>query len=138
MVRYRWPGNVRELRNVIEGAAALAAGPVIQLADLPESVRGRVTVPVNPAGGPEPVPTAAPNLPVPACVPNAASPTDFAEPVIVEGGDEGGRLLAVLRKHNNNRRRAAAELGISRVSLYKKLHKSGLFVPKQRVARSVG
>ena len=44
--------------------------------------------------------------------------------------DEGSRILAVLRKHNNNRRRAAAELGISRVSLYKKLHKSGLFVRK--------
>ena len=33
----------------------------------------------------------------------------------------------MLRKHRNNRVRAASELGMSRVSLYKKLHKYGLF-----------
>ena len=31
-----------------------------------------------------------------------------------------------LQRHRNNRRRAAAELGISRMGLYKKLHKYGL------------
>ena len=35
-------------------------------------------------------------------------------------------LLLALRKHGNNRLRAAAELGISRMGLYKKLHKYGL------------
>ena len=34
LVRHRWPGNVRELRNVIEQAAVLASGPVIEEADL--------------------------------------------------------------------------------------------------------
>lgn len=33
--RYRWPGNVRELRNVIERAALLATGGVIEARDLP-------------------------------------------------------------------------------------------------------
>ena len=32
--RHRWPGNVRELRNVIEQAAVLAPGAVIEEADL--------------------------------------------------------------------------------------------------------
>jgi hypothetical protein len=32
----------------------------------------------------------------------------------------------VLRKHGNNRLRAALELGISRRTLYKKLHRYGL------------
>jgi DNA-binding NtrC family response regulator len=112
MLSYKWPGNVRELRNVIERAAALASGPVVQLVDLPESIRGRVT-------------TASP-------APPPSSLTDYIHPVLQIGDDEASRILAVLRKHNNNRRQAAAELGLSRVSLYKKLHKYGLFVRKHR------
>jgi two-component system, NtrC family, response regulator PilR len=38
---YHWPGNVRELRNLIERAVALAAGPAIQLHDLPEAMQAR-------------------------------------------------------------------------------------------------
>lgn len=125
MVRYPWPGNVRELRNVIEGASALATGPVIQLADLPESVRGRAPATLSFTGVPA---LAAEVLPAPAAI----------EPIVVNENDETARILAVLRKHNNNRRKAAAELGISRVSLYKKLHKSGTFVRKQRLAAAAG
>ncbi len=45
--RHRWPGNVRELENVIERALVLGAGDVIDIADLPESIR---TAPAKPAG----------------------------------------------------------------------------------------
>jgi formate hydrogenlyase transcriptional activator len=31
MSRYSWPGNVRELQNVVERAAILAPGPVLEL-----------------------------------------------------------------------------------------------------------
>jgi two-component system response regulator AtoC len=34
IMAHDWPGNVRELRNVLERGAVVAAGPVIQLADL--------------------------------------------------------------------------------------------------------
>ncbi|HYV40039.1 MAG TPA: helix-turn-helix domain-containing protein, partial [Gemmataceae bacterium] len=37
------------------------------------------------------------------------------------------RITEALLKHRNNRLRAAAELGISRMALYKKLHKYGLY-----------
>ncbi len=37
--RHPWPGNVRELENALERAAALAAGPRVDAADLPEEVR---------------------------------------------------------------------------------------------------
>ena len=47
LARYDWPGNVRELRNVIERAAAFAGGPIITLADLPDTI-----VPGAPAGAP--------------------------------------------------------------------------------------
>lgn len=32
--RHRWPGNVRELRNVVERAASLADGPIIQPSEI--------------------------------------------------------------------------------------------------------
>ena len=95
MNRYQWPGNIRELRNVIERAAALAAGPVIQFADLPESIRGpRLTVKCSPIDD------------------VAARPAPAETPVVEDGVTEASRILALLRKHNNNRRRAATELGI--------------------------
>jgi predicted ATPase/transcriptional regulator with GAF, ATPase, and Fis domain len=33
LIRYSWPGNVRELQNVVERAAILAHGPVLELED---------------------------------------------------------------------------------------------------------
>jgi two-component system, NtrC family, response regulator HydG len=101
---YAWPGNVRELRNVIERVAVLCTGRVVNPVDLPETIR-------------EPAPAAVPMTPV-ATVP----PAQPAGP-----DDELWRICEALRKHRNNRVRAAAELGMSRVSLYKKLHKYGLF-----------
>jgi two-component system NtrC family response regulator len=108
---YSWPGNIRELKNVIERVAALCTGRIVTPADLPESVR---RAGLNPAPAPvalAPAPTTAV-----ASLPSNNSPED-----------EVWRICEALRKHRNNRVRAAAELGISRVSLYKKLHKYGLF-----------
>jgi DNA-binding NtrC family response regulator len=114
---YSWPGNVRELRNVIERVAVLCGGRIVTPADLPEALRE--TAPVVAAAA---APAAAPTVPPPAAVasPAPSPPTGGPE-------DEVWRICEALRKHRNNRVRAAAELGMSRVSLYKKLHKYGLF-----------
>ncbi|AKU91318.1 sigma-54-dependent transcriptional regulator [Vulgatibacter incomptus] len=40
MERYGWPGNVRELENAIERAVVLSRGEIVDLVDLPETVRG--------------------------------------------------------------------------------------------------
>src|SRR4249919_574362 len=37
--RYRWRGNIRELRNTVERLIIMTGGDVIDLSDLPESVR---------------------------------------------------------------------------------------------------
>jgi DNA-binding NtrC family response regulator len=107
---YHWPGNVRELRNVLERATALAAGPVVQLSDIPELIRSASNQ--------------ADRLP---------APLDSTEEVAPNGtlgqardAIEMRRIREALGKHRNNRMRAAAELGISRMGLYKKLHKYGL------------
>jgi two-component system, NtrC family, response regulator HydG len=40
LLDYPWPGNIRELQHAIECACAVATGPLIDLDDLPEAVRG--------------------------------------------------------------------------------------------------
>nr|BFD41030.1 sigma-54-dependent Fis family transcriptional regulator [Pseudomonas sp. FFPRI_1] len=40
LLGYRWPGNVRQLRHVLRYACAVCEGPLIQLQDLPEQLRG--------------------------------------------------------------------------------------------------
>ena len=38
-MRYDWPGNIRELENALERAVVLGSSDMIQLEDLPESIR---------------------------------------------------------------------------------------------------
>jgi two-component system response regulator HydG len=119
---YHWPGNIRELRNVIERAVALARGPGIELHDIPGAVTAGKQPP-QPQECDEPLP---------------GEPLS-GEPLSSEGTlsqaraeVEIQRIHAALRKHDNNRLRAAAELGISRMGLYKKLHKYGLIDSETR------
>jgi len=48
--RHTWPGNVRELENVIERALVLGNGEVIELDDLPDSLRRTPSKPAGLAG----------------------------------------------------------------------------------------
>jgi two-component system response regulator HydG len=123
--QYSWPGNVRELRNVMERAVALCHGPNVQVADLPETVRfgsavGPAVGSAFGAGRFEPPPQA------PAPTPWQAS--------VDRDKNEIARIRFALEKHNNNRLRAAAELGISRMGLYKKLRKYGFTIKEPKEA----
>jgi DNA-binding NtrC family response regulator len=109
LTAYDWPGNIRELRNIIERAVALVGGQEIQVNDLPPNLRSisQFQAPrfkTHPSGG----------FPAPMSLSQATGEAELL------------RITEALLKHNNNRLRAAAELGISRMSLYKKLHKYGL------------
>jgi transcriptional regulator with PAS, ATPase and Fis domain len=55
----------------------------------------------------------------------SAANVDTPNPTLAQTKAEAEvlRITEVLRKNGNNRLRAAAELGISRMGLYKKLHK---------------
>jgi DNA-binding NtrC family response regulator len=107
-----WPGNLRELRNVIERAVALCPGPEIELTDLPDAIVATV-------------PSAATDTPD---APGRAL-TLFPPPVTLDAvrdQAESVRIEDALRRNNNNRLKTAAELGISRMTLYNKLYKYGL------------
>jgi transcriptional regulator with PAS, ATPase and Fis domain len=88
---YPWPGNVRELRNVVEHAFIVGEDAILDLEDMPPELRGE------------------------------APPED--EPVAERVWDrtERDRIVEALMKHKGRKGRAAAELGISRTTLWSKL-----------------
>ncbi len=107
---YQWPGNIRELRNSIERTVALSPGRTIRPEDLPSSVARESRPPVE-----------AQSLADDGT--NGPSTSTLAE---IKRDAEFARIIQALAKHSNNRLRAASELGISRMTLYKKLYKYGL------------
>jgi DNA-binding NtrC family response regulator len=95
LTTYPWPGNVRELRNVVEGAATLAAGPRIEATDLPLRIRESGRAASVLAGASH----------------QAVSLRQLERQYIQE----------VLRQTEGDRSRAAEILGLDRKTLYRKL-----------------
>jgi len=94
---YEFPGNVRELENAIEHAFVVCGGDTIQLDDLP---------------------------------PALASSLEPALPEAVESKPlqqgEAEIIRAALARHNGDRTLTASELGVSRVTLWRKMKKHGI------------
>ena len=109
-----WPGNVRELRNVVERCVTLNPDRAIRREDLPMAVLDGVSR----------ISTGA--LPVHPILAATLNRSSLAQ---TKGQAELARITEALEKHGNNRLRAAGELGISRMTLYKKLYKYGLMQP---------
>jgi two-component system response regulator AtoC len=100
-----WPGNVRELFHVVQRAAVLCGGEVIDVPNLPENVR--------PAGA----------------VPAAAIPSlDDGSLTLREAVASLERRLIqrALERAAGNRSEAARQLGIGRPLLYAKMEQYGL------------
>jgi transcriptional regulator with PAS, ATPase and Fis domain len=98
---YPWPGNVRELRNALEYAFVIGEGPVLTEADLAAEV-------LHPELGEEGV----------AAIVNA--------PPQVEGSPEVQRIRRALERVGGNRTRAAQVLGMSRVTLWRRMRELGI------------
>jgi two-component system response regulator AtoC len=104
LTRYSWPGNVRELQNVVERAAALADGPVITLAHLPERLRML---------SPEPITD---------CL---ASSYKQAKQQLVRSF-ERSFLLDLLQRHHGHIGHAAREAGLDRKTIERMIKRHGL------------
>lgn len=96
LMSYPWPGNIRELRNVIEHAFVVGEDSVLAVQDLVPELRGE-----PPSGG---------QLP--------------SEPSLQQM--ERKQIVAALAKHRGRKAAAAAELGISRSTLWRKLYEHHL------------
>jgi transcriptional regulator with GAF, ATPase, and Fis domain len=112
LARFDWPGNVRELENEMSRAVALVrAGDVIRVAELSAKVCG--------AGQGENVARAAP-------VESASPPAVGSAMRQGRAAFEARYIAEVLNQHRGNVSRAARTLGVSRVTLHKKLKEYGL------------
>jgi PAS domain S-box-containing protein len=97
LLRYPWPGNVRELRNTIEYAFVLCPGGWIGPEHLPQRItRGDV---------PEPI---------------------FRRPRVEARDPERQTLVDALRRARGNQSEAARHLGVSRVTVWKRIKKYGI------------
>ena len=101
LYRHVWPGNIRELQNVLERALMMSDGEVLTAADI-DAV-----------------------LPSARAAPTAAEPVGLGlAGAIAEA--ERAAIRKALTACGGNKARAAAELGISRTSLYEKIALLGL------------
>ena len=99
LLDYDWPGNVRALRHAIERAVILTNGDRIEPADLQLDYPGEAAAPA----------------------------TTTAIPTILNLDEmEKATIERALRKHGFNISRAAAELGLTRASLYRRMEKHGI------------
>jgi DNA-binding NtrC family response regulator len=94
LARYPWPGNVRELENVIGNACMMVAGSLIDVQDLPESVRNQDVV-MSAEG----------------------------ERLLPMEEVQRRHLLRVLEHTGGNKSRTAEILGLSRATVYEMLSK---------------
>ena len=95
LCRAPWPGNVRELENAVERAVVLAAGPLVDVDDLPPDLRG------------------------------APPPVDGALRIDTFNLAEVEEIVIrrVLAATNGNVKRSAQLLGVTRATLYAKIRR---------------
>jgi DNA-binding NtrC family response regulator len=94
LAMYSWPGNVRELENVIGNACMMVEGSVIDIGDLPETVRGQ-----------------------------AGDLAGHDEILVSLQESQKRHVLRVLEHVGGNKSQAAEILGISRATIYQFLER---------------
>jgi len=111
MIAYPWPGNVRELRNTIEYSFVLCPDSIIDVCHLPS----RIASVQKGLSCPKP------------------SPSDTLRTVLAESAMQTEReiLRKALRDSGGNQAEAARLLGVSRVTVWKKMKKHGLSLKKE-------
>ena len=105
LATYPWPGNVRELENVIGNACMMADGNLIDIGDLPERLRGRLSEDLG-----------------------------EDEMFLSLDELQRRHILRVLESVGGNKARAAEVLGIGRATIYELLAKMKIVEAKKGIA----
>ncbi len=113
LLEYTWPGNIRQLRNALRTASALCRDDVIRLSNLPQEILDTET---------RPLPITTPLLT--SASEHVAPPPSTPSAALREA--ECAALLRELERMRWNISRTAQTLGISRNTLYRKIHKHGI------------
>lgn len=100
LLAYNWPGNVRELRNAIEYAFVLCAGGWIETRHMPPKIAGYRKAQIG----------------------SGQTATD------IQPGRE--QLIALLRENRGNQSEVARCMGVSRVTVWKRIKKYGIRIPE--------
>ncbi|MEL4887640.1 sigma-54-dependent Fis family transcriptional regulator [Pectobacterium betavasculorum] len=119
--RHSWPGNLRELRNALEYACAICENACIHPSDLPEELHFSAR---RSAGMPPPHP---------AKIDERTQQQDASESPVAS--PEGLALIQHLREAQWNHSAAARQLGISRMTLYRRMQRLGIRSPNQTDTR---
>ena len=98
LMMHEFPGNIRELENIIEYAFVLCRGPLIELRHLPKEIQSSA---LNSGEEPDPC-----------CLPLEAA--------------ESGAIMDALQRNGGNRIETAADLGIDKTTLWRKMKKYGI------------
>jgi two-component system response regulator HydG len=125
LLAYHWPGNIRQLENVLQEAVLVCDGPELMLGDLPE---------LPPCADAPNFSQCAPTLVVGAPRENSTGDNNgngqhsgTAETLLRGRADyERGLIQKTLNDCGRNRSKAARVLGVSRVTVHKKLKQYGL------------
>ena len=102
---YRWPGNLRELRNVIEFARAVCTDGLIEIGDLPDHMMRADA--------------------------NRASDGSDALAKAKPPSPDAALLLQYMRASRWNVSAVARQLGITRMTLYRRMERHGIESPNQ-------
>jgi len=111
LLTYPWPGNVRELQNCIERAVALTRETQIQVQDLPEKIRAHKRSHILVVG-------------------------DHPSDLVSMNEVESRYIFRVMQAVRGNKREAARILGFDRKTLYRKLERYNLEIPKPAIDKS--
>jgi transcriptional regulator with PAS, ATPase and Fis domain len=109
---FAWPGNIRQLENVVQQSVLVSTGSELLVEHLPQPVREFVPIPSGKVSAP------------------SESLMHNREVL------EKNFIQRALQNNGYSRARTADALGISRVTLYKKMKKYGLMAASMRPSRA--
>jgi sigma-54 dependent transcriptional regulator, acetoin dehydrogenase operon transcriptional activator AcoR len=112
LLTYSWPGNIRQLRHALRTASALCCDNIIRLSNLPQEILSTTPSATAPAGKEQRF-----SASIASGVPATGDALGDAEHMA---------LLRELEKTHWNISRTARALGISRNTLYRKIHRHGI------------